>query len=224
MDAPGGRSLSDVRIAVIGAGAIGCSLLPRIARMPFSVITIVDGDRVEEKNLDRQELYAPVDIGQPKAQVSAAWLRNAPITADVVAVDAFVDARNIEELVAMHDIVADCTDDAHVRRLVDRTCAAYDVALVGGAVHAGQGQVIALHAPGSGASLLLTELFTGQLNAEQDGCDMRNVPLTVIEEVARRMSATIGALLRQEPVRNGSIDVYDGRSRTWMRVDPPELT
>ena len=53
---------TDVRIAVIGVGAIGSALLPRLLHMPVSVITRVDGDRVEERNLDLQELYVPVVI------------------------------------------------------------------------------------------------------------------------------------------------------------------
>ena len=65
----------DIRLALIGVGAIGSALLPRLLRMPFTMITLVDGDRVEEKNLDRQELYAVVDIGRPKVDVAAAWAR-----------------------------------------------------------------------------------------------------------------------------------------------------
>src|SRR5262245_36450378 len=94
----------DIRLAVVGMGAIGCALLPRLVRMPFSCITLVDGDRVEEKNLERQSLYAPVDVGQPKVTVAAAWLRNAPITIHIEPVDLFVDAGNIEEIISMHDV------------------------------------------------------------------------------------------------------------------------
>ena len=134
-----------LRLAVVGLGGIGCALVVRLARMPFEQITLVDGDRVEAGNLEKQELYAEVDIGRSKAEVAAAWIAIAPVKARIVPMDAFVDPHNVEELVSMHDIIADCTDDLHVRRLIDRTCRDFGVPLVSGAVHGRQGQVIVLH-------------------------------------------------------------------------------
>jgi len=212
---------TDVRIAVIGVGAIGSALLPRLLHMPVSVITLVDGDRVEERNLDRQELYAPVDIGRPKVGVAAAWARNAPVGPQVAAQDAFLDERNAADIIAMHDIVADCTDDAHARRLIDRVCGTYGVALVSGAVHARQGQVVVLRAEGPGADLSLDYLFSGKPGAEQDGCDMRHVPQRTIEETAKRMARRVQELLDHVPVENGRIEQYDGATGGWTSFAPP---
>lgn len=211
--------LSGPRLLVIGGGAIGNALLPRIARWPFARITIVDGDRVEAANLERQELFAPVDIGRSKSEVIAAWFRNMPIAARVVHEDMFLDEHNAATLIALHDLVADCTDDAHARRLIDRTCGDYGVALVSGAVHGAQGQVIMLHAEGEGEDKRLTDLFTGALGPDQDGCDMRDVPPAVLDEVAKRMAGHLRALLNGAPVVNGRIDQYDGRQ--WITVEPP---
>lgn len=221
MTTSGGPSISDIRIAVIGAGAIGCALLPRLVRMPFSVITVVDGDRVEEKNLDRQELYAPIDIGKPKVEVVAAWVRNAPVPATLEVLDEFVGERNAEAIIAMHDIVADCTDDAHARRLIENVCGEFGVPLVSGAVHGKQGQVIVLHADGANEDLSLSDLFSGRLGEEQDGCDMRHVPMHVLDEVAKRMAWRIREFLNKVRLENGRIEQYDGDMNAWMTIDPP---
>lgn len=222
--AAGDPSVPDIRIAVIGAGAIGCALLPRLLRMPFSLITLVDGDRVEEKNLDRQELYAPVDVGRPKVDVAAAWARNAPVTPLMEVRDQFLGPENAEAIIAMHDIVADCTDDAHARRLIDKVCGDYGVALVSGAVHGRQGQVIVLHAEGANEALSLPDLFSGRPGEEQDGCDMRPVPMHVLEEVAKRMAWRIRELLNDAHPENGRIEQYDGDVNAWMEIAPPLKT
>lgn len=211
----------DIRIALIGVGAIGSALLPRLLRMPFSVITLVDGDRVEEKNLDRQELFAPVDVGRPKVDVALAWSRNAPVSPTLVAQDHFLDQRNAEAIISMHDIVADCTDDAHARRLIDKVCAEYGVALVSGAVHGKQGQVIVLHAEGANDDLSRPDLFSGKPGDEQDGCDMRNVPMHVLDEVAKRMAWRIRELLSEVLLVNGRIEHYDGDVHAWLEIAPP---
>lgn len=210
-----------LRLLVVGAGALGNALLPRILRWQWDGITVMDGDRVEEKNLSRQELFAPVDIGKPKCEVVAAWVRNMPVDVSLVARDEFLDANNAEAIVAMHDVVADCTDDAHVKRLIDRTCADYGVALVSGAVHGRQGQVILLHVEGEGEAITRDDLFQGKPGMEQDGCDMRKVPLLTIEETGRRMAQLLRAVLHGEPVKNGLVDLFDGRR--WSGVEPPDL-
>jgi molybdopterin/thiamine biosynthesis adenylyltransferase len=189
--------------------------------MPFNTITLVDGDRVEEKNLDRQELYAPVDVGRPKVEVAVAWARNAPVTPAVETRDHFLDKGNAEEVIAMHDIVADCTDDAHARRLIDKVCGEFGVALVSGAVHGREGQVIVLHAEGANDELSLTDLFGGRLGEEQDGCDMRHVPMQVLEEVAKRMAWRIRELLNNAHPENGRIEQYDGDVNAWLEIAPP---
>ena len=211
----------DLRIALIGVGAIGSALLPRLLRMPFTVITLVDGDRVEERNLDRQELFAPVDLGRPKVDVAAAWARNAPVSPSIVPQDHFLDAGNAEGIVSMHDMVADCTDDAHARRLIDTVCGEFGVALVSGAVHGKQGQVIVLHTEGPNDDLALSDLFSGKLSAEQDGCDMRHVPMHVLDEVAKRMAWRIREMLNGVRPENGRIEQYDGDANAWLEIAPP---
>ena len=210
----------DQRLLVVGMGALGNALLPRILRWDWESITVLDGDRVEEKNLDRQELFAPVDIGLPKCEVVAAWVRNMPTSVRLMARDEFMDANNAEEIIAMHDVVADCTDDAHVKRLIDRSCADYGVALVSGSVHGKEGQVMLLHAEGAGEAISRDDLFNGKPGMEQDGCDMRKVPMRTIEETARRMAQLLRALILGETVMNGRIDLFDGKR--WTPIDPPE--
>ena len=209
-----------LRLLVVGAGGLGNTLLPRVIRWRWDGITVMDGDRVTEKNLERQELFAPVDIGKPKSEVVAAWVRNMPIAVRLIARDEFIDANNAKAIIAMHDVVADCTDDAHVKRLLDRTCADYGVALVSGSVHGKEGQVILLHAEGEGEVITREDLFQGKPGMEQDGCDMRQVPLETLEETGRRMAQLLRALLLKEHVKNGRIDLFDGRR--WAAIDPPK--
>lgn len=206
-------------VLVIGAGALGCALLPRLLRLPFNVLTIMDGDMVEAHNLERQDLYAHVDIGRPKAEVAAAWMRNAPHGIHISADTRFFDANNADEVISMHDLVFDVTDDPHVRRLIDRTCAAFDVPLLSGAVHGAQGQVIILHAPGPGGELVLDDLFTGKPGPEEDACDMRNVPTLVIQAVARRVCDRARDLMAGGTLVNGRIELFDADG-SWTMLDP----
>ncbi len=206
-------------LLVVGAGALANALLPRVVRMGWKAITLMDGDRVEARNLERQELFAPVDVGKPKVNVLAAWLRNAPLAIRIHARDEFLGAENAEEAIAAHDAVADCTDDIHVKGLLDRTCAMLAKPLVSGSVHGRQAQVILLHAAGPGSGLSRPHLFQGRPGVAQDGCDMRNVPLATIDEAGRKMAGQLKALVGGAPVANGRIELFDGAQ--WMMIDAP---
>lgn len=200
---------------MVGAGALGCALLPRLARMRIDALTVIDGDRVEAANLDRQELYAEVDIGHFKAGTARGWLQMGAPGVAVRSIDRFIDAANAEELLGGHGIVADCTDDLHAKALLDAACAKLGIALVSGALHERQGQVLVLHAPGEGHRLARSDVFQGRIGPDQDGCDMRRVPLEAIDAVGARMAQRIRALVRGETVPNGQLELYDSASGAW---------
>lgn len=210
-----------LRIAVVGLGGLGCAALPRMGRWPMAKLTLIDGDRVEEHNLDNQELYAPMDIDAWKAEVSAAWMRQLLPGATIVHHNVFLGAGNAEHLLAEHDIVLEFTDDLHAKQAIDNACAALAVPLVSAGVHAKQGQVIALHGPGTGHKLTRKDLFSGRPGGEQDGCDMRNVPLELLDDVARRAVSLSRSLLLGEPVVNGRIELLD--KDRWTIIDPPVM-
>src|SRR5437868_7845418 len=71
----GQEKLKQSSVLVIGAGGLGCPALLYLAAAGVGRIVLVDFDRVDVSNLQRQVLYTSEDEGQPKAEAAARRLR-----------------------------------------------------------------------------------------------------------------------------------------------------
>ena len=190
MGSPGGPS--HFRVALVGVGSIGQALLARADLPQGCAFTLIDGDTVEPGNLGRQVLCREQDLGRPKSEVVSDHLAARRFPHHSVL--RFLDPGNATDLLSGHDLVIDACDDLHARYLVDRTCGALGIPLISGAVHANDGQVVLLHAPAPS----LQEVFSGRPSGEQDGCDMRRVPLELIAHVSETMLALLQAVMNND--------------------------
>lgn len=115
----GQRKLKAASVLVIGSGGLGSPLLLYLAAAGVGRIGLVDFDRVDDSNLQRQVLFGVSDVGRPKVEAAAERLRalNPHITVEVH--DTLLTSANARELIAAYDLVADGTDNFATRYLVN---------------------------------------------------------------------------------------------------------
>lgn len=128
--AAGQQRLADAHVVVLGAGGLGSAVVPILVTAGIGRLTIVDDDRVDETNLHRQVLHAPVDVGRLK--VESATDAAAALSPDtvVVPVPRRFDDANADELLADADLVIDGTDDILTRYVADAAAARAGIPLV----------------------------------------------------------------------------------------------
>lgn len=137
----GQKKLAESSVLVVGAGGLGCPVLQYLTAAGIGKIGIVDGDFVNESNLQRQVLYKTKDIGQPKAACAAKALSELNPEIEIVTISGFITAQNAPDIIASYDIVVDGTDQIHTRYLLDDACWLLKKPLVYGAIHKFEGQV-----------------------------------------------------------------------------------
>ena len=95
------RRLTDASVVVLGAGGLGSCVLQSLAGFGIGRLTVLDHDAVELRNFARQFTYFPDQIGQPKVERVADWLRAFHPGTSVTAVHSLV--RGPEDVAALLD-------------------------------------------------------------------------------------------------------------------------
>ncbi|KAF9473750.1 hypothetical protein BDN70DRAFT_885579 [Pholiota conissans] len=128
-------------VAVVGAGGLGCPALQYLGAAGVGRLAIIDHDRVELSNLQRQILHNEETIGMYKAESAAQALRrvNPDLTLDVYTTA--LTALNALSLLEPYDIILDCTDNMPTRYLLSDAVVALGKPLVSGAAQKFEGQL-----------------------------------------------------------------------------------
>jgi len=137
----GQRRLKAASVLVVGAGGLGSPLALYLAAAGVGRLGIVDFDRVDRSNLQRQLLFGEGDVGRGKVEAAAARLREVNPHVRVDRHATRLTAANALELLREYDVVADGSDNFATRYLVNDACVLLGKPDVWGAVQRFEGQL-----------------------------------------------------------------------------------
>lgn len=100
--------LRDISLLIAGCG-IGSVIAECLVRLGCENIILVDGDRVDEHNLNRQ-CYVYEDVGKLKVESIAKRLRAINPNAHVTEFPVFLDIHNVSKFISLSDVVFDTID------------------------------------------------------------------------------------------------------------------
>ena len=104
-------------------------------------ITIIDSDKVELSNLQRQVIHTTNNIGQTKVNSAKNFVNNMNPDINIKTIDTRIDIKNVSKLINSHDIIADCSDNFSTRFLVADNCFRLKKTLVSAAITKYEGQI-----------------------------------------------------------------------------------
>jgi sulfur-carrier protein adenylyltransferase/sulfurtransferase len=136
----GQRKLLDASVLVIGAGGLGSPVAMYLAAAGVGKLGIVDFDRVDVSNLQRQILHSNEDVGRPKVESALEHLRAINPTIEVVGHDTLLFSTNVFDVMEPYDVVVDGTDNFPVRYLVNDATQFLGKPLVYGSIYQFEGQ------------------------------------------------------------------------------------
>lgn len=145
--AAGQRRLLDAKVVVVGAGGLGAPVLLYLAAAGVGTLGIIDDDRVELSNLQRQVIHGTGTLGRGKAASASARLSDLNPEVALEARPVRLGAHNALELLAAFDLVIDGSDNLPTRYLLSDACVLQGKPLLYGAMSQFEGQLSLLHAP-----------------------------------------------------------------------------
>ena len=118
----GQKKIKKAKVLVIGVGGLGCPLLSYLASSGISNIGIVDHDKVELGNLNRQILFDASDLGKYKVNQAKVKIKKIYSQIKIKTFKTQISKKNIKSILEDYDIICDGTDNFDTRLLINDYC------------------------------------------------------------------------------------------------------
>jgi len=220
IDVRGQEKLLASRVLIVGLGGLGSPVAMYLAASGVGNLVLVDHDRVDLTNLQRQIVHATERVGQDKTTSAAQGLAALNPGVRVTTINQKLEGAALEEQVQQVDAVVDTTDNFASRFAINAACMRAGKPLVSGAVVRFEGQV-AVFPPGGPCYRCLY--------AEGGGPDEACATLGVLAPAAGIIGSiqaveTLKLLLGIGQTLAGRLLLFDALNMEWreirLRKDP----
>ena len=137
----GQKKIKNSKVLIIGIGGLGCPLLTYLASAGVGNIGIVDYDRVELSNLNRQTLFNLSDIGKFKVIQAKIKINKIYNKIKINIYKTKITKRNIKKILKNYEIICDGTDNFETRYLINDHCKKNKKILISAAISKFDGQL-----------------------------------------------------------------------------------
>ncbi|MFC1981970.1 ThiF family adenylyltransferase [Chloroflexota bacterium] len=148
----GQEKLKRAKVIIAGSGGLGSAASIYLAAAGVGTIRIVDHDKVELSNLNRQILHWDKDIGRKKVESAAEKLNQLNRYVKIEAISEIINETSISRLVAGCDLIIDAMDNLPTRYLLNKAAIENHVPFIHGAVFGFEGRAMTI-IPGKTACL-----------------------------------------------------------------------
>ena len=214
----GQERLLAAHVLLLGLGGLGSPLAMYLAACGVGRLTLIDSDRVELANLQRQILYRSSDLGAGKAERAFRALADLNPEVRVDAVAERADLPLLRERLRGVDLAVDATDNFETRQALNRACVEAAVPLVSGAVVRMEGQVAVFRNRRPGDACYRCLFGAGPAPAES--CAESGVLGPVAGAVAGVQAAeAVKCLLELGAPLYNRLLLYDALRAEWKRME-----
>ncbi|AXG69288.1 molybdopterin-synthase adenylyltransferase [Kordia sp. SMS9] len=208
--------LKQTHIAVVGCGGLGCGTVLSLTLLGVGKLTIIDDDRVETDNLQRQILYDLTSVGNYKCDVVKEQLHARNNTIEITSFKERLTSQNSEKLLKEATIIVDCTDNYAARLVIDAYCSKQQIPMIYTGVKAAEGHISVFNYNG-GKSLTETFANAQEVFQNEDCNDSNVMPQIVSIASSFQVNEVVKILQEASTVLQGKLQVFN-LSKNVFRV------
>ena len=168
----GQKKLFSSSVLIVGIGGLGCPLLTYLAASGIGKIGIVDFDKVEISNLNRQTLFGVNDLGKFKVDQAKKRINKLNKKVKIFKFKKKLDLKNIKNILNKFDIICDGTDNFNTRYLINDYCQKNKKILISAAISKFDGQLLKFNFKKKGPCY---RCFMPEMPDEENNCQTEGI-------------------------------------------------
>ena len=218
----GQKKIKRAKVLIIGMGGLGCPLLIYLASSGVNNIGIVDHDKIELGNLNRQILFDTSDLGKYKVNQAKIKIKKIYNQIKIKTLKTKITKKNINTILKGYDIICDGTDNFDTRLLINDYCKKNKKILISAAISKFDGHLFKFNFK---KKIPCFRCFMPQKPIQEMNCD--------VEGIFPPVAGILGSLQANEVLKtildlkddlNGNILIFDSLKmilrKTKIKINP----
>ena len=216
----GQLALRNAKVLIVGVGGLGAPVALYLASAGVGHLYLVDDDRVELSNLQRQIIFTQQQLKQTKVSAAKSSLAqlNPHINVTAIAERLTLDSNShqITDMLADVDVIIDCTDNMPTRQTINKICVNHKIPLIIGAGIRLEGQLISFNAQQADSACYHC-LYPFDETAEANNCSTSGVLGPLVGVIGSLQALEAIKYLTGMPLSSfNRLMRFDGRTLQWQ--------
>ena len=212
----GQKKIEKAKVLIIGIGGLGCPLLAYLASSGVSNIGLVDHDKVELSNLNRQILFNSRDLGKYKVIQAKAKINKIYKKIKIKTFKLKILSKNIKTILKSYDIICDGTDNFQTRYLINDYCKQNKKILLSAAISKFDGHLFKFNFKKKTPCF---RCFMPDLPVEENNCDSEGI-FSPVAGIMGSLQANevLKSILGLEVDLNNNILIFNSLKMTLRKI------
>ncbi|MGD8259040.1 MAG: HesA/MoeB/ThiF family protein [Desulfobacterales bacterium] len=210
-------ALLQSQVSVVGLGGLGGAVVEILARAGIGHLNLIDGDKFEDSNLNRQFLSICDRINTPKVQAAIERIHDINPSIGVTIHYEFLDQHNGCRLLEKSDVTVDCLDNINTRFILEKTCRQIGSPFVSAAVAGSAGHVTTIFPEDPGLQMIYGD--PDKAPARGAEATLGTVPYTVTLLAALQTAEVIKIIQKKNELLRNKLLIVDLEAALFQVMD-----
>ena len=172
----GQKKISSSKVLIVGMGGLGCPVALYLSNLGIKNIGIVDHDKVDFTNLNRQILFNTKDTGRHKVVQAKKILEKVDRKIKIDVYKEKIVKKNIQNIISKYHIICDCSDNFTTRYLLNDFCLKNKKILISAAISKFEAHIFNFN---FSKNVPCYRCFMPEIPEEENKCDSEGILPTV---------------------------------------------